>query len=145
KLGLKIYGPKPCEAKMRERADVAGMLEAIPSDPNVRIEPVAGAKSGEPAIIVTSAGGKRVSLLVSDGIQNNPKSSLGLLPRLMGFAGGPKVVPVFKMMFLKDKKAFKRQLEEWATLPGLERILPCHGEAVTTNASTALQRAAATL
>ena len=145
KLGLKVYGPKPCQAKMRERADIGGTLEAIPADPNVRIEPVAGAKTGEPAIIVTSAGGRRVSLLVSDALQNNPKSSVGFLPRLMGFAGGPKVVPVFKMMFLKDKKALKRQLEGWAELPGLERILPCHGDAVTTGASAALRKAAAAL
>src|SRR4051812_34188069 len=91
KLGLKVYGPKPCDSKMRERADIAGTLEAIPPDASVRIEPVAGAKTGEPAILVTSAGGRRVSLLVSDALQNNPTSSMGFLPRLMGFAGGPKV------------------------------------------------------
>ena len=95
KLGLKVYGPKPCEAKMRERADIAGTLEAIPPDPSARIEPVAGAKTGEPAIIVISAGGRRVSLL--------------------------------------------------ASLPGLERILPCHGDTVTTGASAALEQAAAAL
>jgi hypothetical protein len=145
KLGLRVYGPKICEAKMRERADIAGMLEDIPADPDVSIVPVAGAKSGEPAVVVKSAGGQRVSLLVADALQNNPKGSMALLPRLMGFAGGPKVVPIFKMMFLKDKAGFKRQLTEWSDLPGLVRLVPCHGDAVTGSAGPALKAAAAEL
>lgn len=91
RLGLKVYGPKPCEAKMRARVELAGVLEDVPPDPNVQVMPVAGTKAGEPAVIVKSDGGRRVSLLVSDVLQNNPKDSLGLLPRLMGFGGGPKI------------------------------------------------------
>jgi len=145
RLGLKIYGPKPCEAKMRARADIAGMLEDVPPDPNVLVMPVAGVKNGEPAVIVKSDGGRRVSLLVSDVLQNNSKESLGLLPRIMGFGGGPKVVPVFRMMFLKDKGALKRQLAEWAALPGLSRLVPCHGDGVTSGAAAALKAAAAAI
>jgi len=143
RLGLKVYGPKPCEAKMRARVELAGVLEDVPPDANVQVMPVAGAKTGEPAVIVKSDGGRRVSLLVSDVLQNNPKDSLGLLPRIMGFAEGPKIVPVFKMMFLKDKGALKRQLAEWADLPGLARLVPCHGDGVTSGASVALKAAAA--
>jgi hypothetical protein len=145
KLALKVYGPKPCEVKMRARAEIAGMLEDVPPDPSVQIVPVAGTKAGEPAVIVNSDGGRRVSLLVSDVLQNHPKGSLGLLPRLMGFGGGLKIVPVFKLMFLKDKAALKRQLTEWAELPGLVRLAPCHGGAVTAGAAAALKAAAATL
>jgi hypothetical protein len=145
KLGLKVYGPKTCEAKMRERADIAGFVDDIPPDPNVRVVPVAGAKTGEAAVIVASAGGQRTSVLVADALQNNPRESVGFLPRLMGFAGGPKVVPVFKMMFLKDKAALKRQLSEWSELPGLARAMFCHGDSVTDGASAALKSAVARL
>jgi hypothetical protein len=145
KLGLKVYGPRPCEAKMRARAEIAGMLEDVPPDPNVQVMPVAGAKTGEPAVIVKSDGGRRVSLLVSDVLQNNPKRAIGLLPRIMGFGGGPKVVPVFKMMFLKDKAALKRQLTQWAEMPGLARLVPCHGDAVTSGAAEAIRAAAAAM
>jgi len=145
KLALKVYGPKACEAKMRQRAEIAGMLEDVPPDPNIQVTSVAGAKTGEPAVIVQSDGGRRVSLLVSDVLQNNPKASLGLLPRIMGFGGGPKVVPVFKMMFVKDKAALKRQMTEWAEMPGLARLVPCHGDAVTSGAAEALRGAAAAL
>ena len=145
KLGLKVYGPKACEAKMRVRAEIAGMLEDIPPDANVQITTVAGVKNGEPAIVVRSDGGRRVTLLVSDVLQNNSRASIGLLPRLMGFSGGPKVVPVFKMIFLKDKPALKRQLTEWAELPGLARLVPCHGDAVTSDVAEGLRAAAAAI
>jgi hypothetical protein len=145
KLGLRIYGPRVREAQMRQRAELAGMLEDTPADATLRIVPVAGTKNGEPAMPVTSAGGQRVSLLISDAIQNNSKASLGLLPRLCGFAGGPKVPPIFKMVFLKDKAALKNQLNEWADLPGLARVVPCHGDIVAAGAGAALKAAAATL
>jgi hypothetical protein len=144
KLELRVYGPKACEAKMRERADIAGTLEAIPPDPAVQIEPVPGVKNGEPALAVTSSGG-RVSLLLADVIMNLRKESIGLFPRMMGFAGSAKVVPVFRMMFLKDKKALKSQFQRWADLSGLTRIVPCHGDVVSGDASQALRQASATL
>jgi hypothetical protein len=50
-------------------------LDAVPLDSSVRIEPVAGVKNGEPALIVTSGNG-HVSLLVSDVIMNNAKGSI---------------------------------------------------------------------
>lgn len=145
KLGVRIYGPRPCDAKMRARAEIAGMLEDLPADPDVEVVPVAGAKTGEPAIVVKSAGGQRVSLLFSDAIQNNNPARTGFLPRLMGFAGGPKVVPVFKLAFLKDKAAFKRQLSAWADMPGLARVVPCHGDILSDGAAAALKAASAQL
>src|SRR5882724_5993489 len=130
KLELKVYGPKECETKMRARAPMTGLLDAIPLDPTIRIEPAAGVKTGEPVLIVTSGGG-RVSLLFSDVIMNNTHKAIGLLPRLMGFAGNIKIVPVFRMMFLKDKKALKQQVERWAELSGLTRLVPCHGDVLS--------------
>jgi hypothetical protein len=49
------------------------------------------------------------------------------------------------MMFLKDKGALKRQLAEWAELPGLERLVPCHGDGVTSGAAAALRAVAAAI
>jgi hypothetical protein len=49
------------------------------------------------------------------------------------------------MMFLKDKVALKRQLVEWAELPGLARLVPCRGDGVTSGASAALRAAAAAI
>jgi hypothetical protein len=144
KLEVKVFGPKECEAKMRDRADIAGTLDALPPDPAVRIEPLRGVKNGEPALIVTSGGG-RVSVLFSDVIMNVSKASLGFLPRLLGFGGGVKIVPLFRMMFLKDKPSLKAQLEQLAGVAGLVRLVPCHGDLVPAGAPEALRAAAATL
>jgi hypothetical protein len=46
---------------------------------------------------------------------------------------------------LKDKKALKSQIERWAALPGLTRLVPCHGDVVSRSAPEALRAAAATL
>jgi hypothetical protein len=144
KLKLAVYGPKECETKIRQRADLAGFLADVPKDAAVDITPVPGAKTGEPAAIVRSAGG-RVTLICSDAVQNNAKESLGFFPRICGFAGGPKVVPLFKMLFTKDRAALKRQIQAWSELPGLSRVLFCHGDAVTDGAGAALMAATAGL
>jgi len=144
KLGLAVYGPKECEAKIRQRVELAGFIADIPKDAAVEIAPVPGTKTGEPAAIVRSAGG-RVTLLVSDAVQNNASASLGLIPRICGFAGGPKVVPLFKMLFTTDKAALKRQVSAWSELAGLERVMFCHGEAVSDGAAAGLKTAAAGL
>jgi hypothetical protein len=142
KLGLKLYGPKECERDIRARAELEGTLEAIPPDGDVTVQAVPGVKLGEPAIIVRSGGGARTSLLFGDVIQNNPKHSTKFMFRLMGFAGGPKVVPVFKMMFMKDKPKMRDQLVAWSELSGLTRLVPAHGEIVGAGASQALRGAA---
>jgi len=144
RLNLRVYAPKECEAKARTRAELSGTLGDIPADPALRIEPVAGVKNGEPAMVVTTPG-RGTTLLFSDVLMNNRRESLSFLPRMMGFAGSVKIVPVFRMMFLKDKKALHRQLTSWASLSGLARIVPCHGDVVSANVSQALSAAAATL
>ncbi len=144
KLGLKVYGPRECEAKTRTRAEMAGTYDALPSDAALRIEPVAGVKNGEPALLVTSGSGK-VSLLVADVLMNSSKESLGLLPRMLGFGGGLKVAPVFRMMFLKDKKALKAQIDRWADVPGLTRLVMSHGSVLPSGTPEALRTVSSTL
>jgi hypothetical protein len=139
KLGLEMYGPKADETKMRARWRMAGTLEAMPSDPDVSFESLDGVKHGEPVGIVRS--GSRVSLLFSDAVQDHV--TLPLLMRIIGFAGGPKVVPIFKMLFTRDKAALKSHLERLAALPGLERIVPCHGKITNRDAAATLEQVAA--
>jgi hypothetical protein len=144
RLGLKIFGPKLNDAKLRERVDLAGHLEDVPPDPAISVEPVAGTKNGEPVISVRS-GGQRVSLLFCDAVQNNHSDRTSLPLRLLGFAGGLKVPPVFRWLFMKDKQALRAHLEKLAAVPGLTRILPCHGDVLSAGAPDALRAAAARL
>jgi hypothetical protein len=142
KLGLRIFGPKADAARMRARFEMAGTLEDLPADPDVAFEPMAGTKAGEPVEIVRSEG--RVSLVFSDAFQNHGGEA-PLLFRLIGFSGGPRVVPVFKLLFTKDRAALKAHLARLAELPGLARLIPCHGAIVERDAPEVLRRVAASL
>jgi hypothetical protein len=142
KLGVKIYGPRADEVRLRARFDLAGFLEDLPKDPDVSFESVAGSKSGEPVEVVRS--GDRVSLVFSDAIQAHGQSQP--LPfRLLGFKGGPRVIPLFRLLFTRDRAALKAHLARLAETPGLVRLIPCHGFIEEQDAAGALRRAAAAL
>lgn len=141
KLELKIYGPKEQEAALRKRWNLAGTIDQLPADPNVRFETIAGSKNGEPVAIVTSGG--KLSLLFADAYQDNHDASF--LMRLSGFGGGPKVVPVFKLFITRDRAALKAHFERLASLPNIKRLIPCHGLVCSIDGASVLKRVAATL
>jgi len=140
RLGLALHGPRTDEARLRARFEVAGFLEDLPADPDVRFEAVEGTRAGEPVEIVRS--GDRVSLVFSDAFQNHGEDGL-LIFRLLGFRGGPRVVPMFKYLFTRDRAALKAHLARLADLPGLVRLVPCHGAIVELDAAAVLRRVAA--
>ncbi len=141
KLGVKVYTPKESVEKLREKVEVEGPIEALPSDPAIRFESIAGTKKAEPVGIVKSS--DRVSLLFCDVVQNNAPGSGNLFLKVLGFNGpAPKVVPVFKMLFTSDRQALRAQIRELSTTRGLSRVVPCHGGVVESNAGAALRAAA---
>lgn len=142
KLGLRIYGPRGDAARMRARWDMAGTLEDLPPDPDVAFESVAGTTVGEPVEIVRSDG--RVSLVFSDAIQHH-RDTARLVFRLIGFRGEPRVVPLFRLLFTSDRAALRADLLRLADLPGLARLIPCHGAVVEADSAGALRRAALAL
>jgi hypothetical protein len=142
KLGLKLYGSRECADEIKKRAPLEGTLDAIAEDAHVKVHGSVGTKLGEPVLEVRSGG--RVTLLFGDLIQNTPRESLSLPFRMLGFAGGPKITPVFKLMFVKDRPRVKDQLVQWSELPGLQRLVPSHGSVVASDAAAALRRAAET-
>jgi hypothetical protein len=146
KLGLRMFGPRASEAKMREKMNLDGTLDDLPSDPAYAIESCVGAKSGEPMITVKSGGGARTSLLFSDVVQNCRPEDTKLPFRLLGFAGpAPKVVPLFRLLFMKDRAALKSAIDRWAATPALTRLVPCHGHVETKDPAGSLRAIAAKL
>lgn len=145
RLGLKVYGPKINLEKMRKKFDADGSFEDIPPDPAVSVESIRGTRHGEPVVSVRSSGGARVSLVFSDAFQNNSSQGMLLPFRLLGFGGRPKVSPVFRLFFTTDKAALRAEYAKWAAIPGLTRLVPCHGDIVYTDAAATLRSVAATL
>lgn len=144
KLGAKIYGPKKNETKMRAKFDLAGTFEELPAEPTVSIRSLDGAKNGEPVGIVRSPNG-HVSLLFADAFMSNPSATTAWPLRMLGFAGGPKVTPAFRLLFMSSAKTLRAEFEEVAALPGLKHLIPCHGAIVSENAADVLRKVAATL
>ena len=145
KLVLQSYGPKKLAPALKERFNLTGALEDIPADSSMEIIETPGSKKDETTIIVKSGGGARISILTSDVLQNNPPEKLNFLFRLLGFGGGPKVVPLFRMLFTSDKAALKKEILRWASLPGLKRLVPFHGDIVENDAAGAITNAATAL
>ncbi len=143
RLGLKTYGPKEREELLRTKVELSGTLEAFPADSSVQVESVAGTRKGEPVMLVRSGEGQRLSLLFTDALQNNRGNSL--LMRAGGFIGGPKVPPMFRLLFLRHAKALRVHFERLAAMPGLTRLVPCHGKIVSDDAARVLRRVAASL
>jgi hypothetical protein len=142
KLGIGIYGPRADEARLRARFTLAGFLEDLPRDPDVSFESVEGSRYGEPVEIVRSGG--KVSLVFSDAIQAHGDAPPAIF-RLIGFKGPPRVVPMFRLFFTRDRAELKAYLARLAELPGLARLVPCHGYIEEQDAAGALRRAAAAL
>jgi hypothetical protein len=145
RLGLRVYGPKERAARLRERVELAGTFEDLPPDPAVSVVSVPGSRLADAVAVVRSGGGSRVSLLFSDVVQNSPPNGLHWAFRVLGFSGGPKVVPAYRLLFMRDREALRSGLAEWARLPGLARLVPCHGNVVSEGAAAALAAAAAAL
>lgn len=143
RLGLPVFGPGPNLPKLRARGlEIAGSLADLPPDPSVRFEEMDGTRTGEAVGIVTTGG--RLSLLFADCCQNSRPSGMALPLRWLGFAGGPKVVPVFRWVFTTDRARLGAHLPRLAALPGLARLVPFHGGIVTENPAEALRQAAST-
>ncbi|MFT3706294.1 MAG: hypothetical protein QM817_01380 [Archangium sp.] len=144
KLKIGIYGPSLNEGKMRARwPQYAGTLEALPKDAASAFEMLDGTKLGDPVQVVRSKGG--VSLVFCDALIANDDSETPFLSRLIGFGGGPRCAPFFTLFLMNDRKKLRAHLERLADLPGLVRLVPCHGRLITDDASGVLRRVAGTL
>jgi len=66
----------------------------------------------------------------------------GLVVKLIGSTGGPKVTRTARWFIIKDHAAWAAQLRRFAARPALARVIPGHGAIVTEAASAALLRAA---
>ena len=125
------------------RSDVDGALEDIPPDPAVSAESIAGTRYDEPVVTVRSGGGARTSLVFCDAFQNNASKDLILPLRLLGFGGGPSCPPLFKLLFVDDRRALRADFERWAAMPELAHLVPCHGDIVYKDAPQILRSTAA--
>jgi hypothetical protein len=124
--GLRVLANPGVRERLARKVPVEGGSEELPGDARVRVHALRGTR-GEVAV---SAGG--TLCFPGDALMNLPHfgGALGLFFRAVGSTGGPRVTRIAKLFVVTDRAALRDQLRELAAVPGLTRIVPCHGRAI---------------
>jgi len=135
---LKMLCPAAARIRVEKVVQVDGGYEMLP--PELMWQTLA-TTDGETAF--TFRNGERASLIFGDVLFNLPHltGALGLIFRI-GSTGGPRVTPLMKLAVVADKRRLTSQLTELSATPGLERLVPGHGDNIESNAVATLRAVA---
>jgi hypothetical protein len=142
---VRVVAPKGSREKVEEVVPVDTTAPDF-GDPNVQFVTVAGTRDREAALVVRTANG--TTLVLNDMVGNIREASgiSGWLLGLAGFAGKSARIPrVVKLNMVKDAKALRAQLLQWAEISPLKRILVAHGEPIESNPQQTLRDLAGSL
>jgi len=144
---LRVLTPRGARKKVEEVVAVDGTYEDAVLDDAIRFEMLHGVGDQEGAMIVRSADG--LTVVLNDAMFNmeRPKDLLGnAITAMLGSAPGPRVSRLAKLALVKDKKALRADLERYAALPQLVRVIVAHDKVASGPAArNALLAAAAYL
>ena len=107
---------------------------------------VPGTAGNEAALLVETP--KGMTLVVNDLIWNvhdRPGFSGWLFHTLRLTGPTPRIAKVVRLGTIKDKGAVRAQLNAWARLRGLNRIIVSHGDIVERDPSSVLRKLAQSL
>lgn len=146
----KILTPKACAANVRQRMRVDGDVLDLPSDGSLRAQALPGVQK-EAMLLHTDKDG-HVTAIFNDVLFNLPASLPGMggvITRLMGSLGGPKVTRFARWSLVKDKAALREFFLELSANEMLVRAVPGHGALISGEpvgpAQDAMERAANSL
>ena len=142
---IQVVAPRGTRAAVAQVVPGDITCEQFPGDEAVRYEPLDGTGEQEGVMIVTSPAG--TSVVLNDAVFNmpHPPGLGGLIGRLMGSSGGPRVTRLTRLLVVKDRPAFRAHLERLAALPALRRVIVSHHEIIDQDPATTLRQVAATL
>jgi hypothetical protein len=115
-------------------------------DPDVTFVVVPGTDERESALVVKTAHG--TTLVLNEIIWNvDDKPGFGgWMFHLIGFTGDdPKIPSLVAAKSITDRPALKTQLERWAEMPDLTRVIVSHGDIIDQRAAAVLRELAAKL
>jgi hypothetical protein len=138
----KVYAPTGALAAASKATPCDGSYSNVPTDDTVSIRELEGIGRREGVVITRSPDG--VTAIFCDTLLNLPKLS-GLLGAVLHPTGTLSVPRPTSLLFAKDKKALRTDLEHIAAEEGLVRVIPGHGRVVTTDVDASLREAAARL
>ncbi len=134
----KVLSPKGSRKKVSKVVAVDGSYDDFPEDETVSLRHLKGMKAFEGVMTVKGEDG--TTLVFNDALFNLPHGSGmgGLILKVMGSSGGPKVTRIMRLFAIKDKKALAADLRTLAETPGLSRLVPGHGIVIEDNAAQVL-------
>lgn len=137
--------PTGARKKVEQVVAVDGSYDDFPEDAAVKLRHLEGVKEAEGVMSVTDANG--TSLVFNDTLFNLPhgKGVGGLVLRLLGSSGGPKVTRIMRLFVIKDKQALAADLAQLAETKSLIRLVPAHGDPIDQGAAGVLRQVAAAL
>jgi len=127
---IHVVAPEGARKKVEEVVHVDTSTPDF-GDPRVQFVTVPGVEGHEAALVVTTDRG--TTLILNDIVGNihDARGAGGWILRKAGFAGDhPQVPRVVKRKIVEDERQLGAQLEAWAELPQLARILVSHGEPI---------------
>jgi hypothetical protein len=143
--GLIVVAPPGAREKVAEVVPVDETAVDF-RDPSVRFVVVPGTGERESALVVKSAAG---TTLVANEIIWNVEDRPGFggwLFHLIGFTGDqPKIPSLVAAKSIQDRPALRAQLERWAEIPDLNRIVVSHGAIISTGSRVILRDLASNL
>ena len=143
---LQVLATTAAASRIAAVAPVGGDVDRLPQDPSVRVEEVAGTRTGEP-VAICSAGGK-VGLCFPGDLLTNARPMPGVggfVANLAGYVGELRVPRLMRLIGIRDTPALRAHLLRLAALPGLSQVFGCHGAVVSQDAPGALRQAAEAL
>lgn len=142
--GVSVLTPRGSRARVEDVVKVDGTYEDFPANDTVRFQTLAGVAEAEGAMVVHSSDG--VTVVLNDSVFNmdRKRDPLGFFfTTLLGSAPGPRVSRLAKLVYVKDKKALRADLEKLAGTPQLQRLIVAHEKIASgPDAADALRRAA---
>ena len=142
---LRVIAPAGARDKIQEVVPVDA-TEVDFGDPAVRFMTMPGTGDKEAVLVIETDSGTTVILndLIFD-LANRPGFS-GWLFKAIGMTGDePHIVFPVKLKEVKDKGAVGEQLERWARLPNLQRVIISYGNIIAEVPGAVLQRISAEL
>lgn len=141
---LRVVCPRGARKAVEKVLAVDLTYDEFPGDARVSLEHAPGTKEGEGVMRVRGDG---LTLVFNDLIFNLPhgRGLAGLIFRLMGSTGGPRVTRMGRLFVVRDRRAFRAYLENLATDPDLARVIVSHGAPIVKDMSAVLRGIASTL
>lgn len=139
----RVVCPPGAKDRVSEVVAVDETYDTFVADEAVSLSVVDGLDGREGVMEVRSSDG--VTLVFNDLVFNHPHlpGFMGLLVRLLGSTGGPRVTLVGRLSLVRDKQAVKRALAALAETPGLVRVVPAHVDVIHVDAAKTLASVAA--